>query len=181
MVHSIHYGLSAEEDALLEHFKNLRDQNRIPALTSILLDAHTLSQRYSSEQAYLRALSPVPDHQFSTNSWNQISQPVSTDLLDPPKDSEWVNRQQVSNDEPDDGASTVHGLPHKKGGKERALLQSKFPMPPQFGGDHALANSILLMRDGLYYKELVLAVSIGDSGRMWEIFKVRIARLGRLY
>ena len=42
-----------------------------------------------------------------------------------------------------------------------------------FDGDWALANSILLMRDGLWFLEVCQAVTCGDIGRVWEVFKVR--------
>jgi len=40
-------------------------------------------------------------------------------------------------------------------------------------GDRALANSILLMCDGLWLVEACQTVATGDIGHMWEILKVR--------
>lgn len=42
----------------------------------------------------------------------------------------------------------------------------------KFEGDWALANSILLVRDGIWWLEFCRAVSIGDTGRVWEVLKV---------
>jgi len=41
-----------------------------------------------------------------------------------------------------------------------------------FSGDWALGNSILLMRDGLWFLEVCQAVMCGDIGRVWEVLKV---------
>lgn len=43
----------------------------------------------------------------------------------------------------------------------------------QFKGDWPLANSILLIRDGIWFLEYCRAVASGDTGRVWEILKVR--------
>lgn len=42
----------------------------------------------------------------------------------------------------------------------------------KFEGDWPLANSILLVRDGIWWLEFCRAVSIGDTGRVWEVLKV---------
>jgi len=42
-------------------------------------------------------------------------------------------------------------------------------------GDWALANSILLMRNGIWFLEVCHAVASGDIGRVWEVFKVSIS------
>ena len=42
-------------------------------------------------------------------------------------------------------------------------------------GDWALANSILLMRDGIWFLEVCRAVASGDIGRVWEVFKVSLS------
>ena len=44
--------------------------------------------------------------------------------------------------------------------------------PQGTGGDKALANSILLMRDSLWLLEACQAVATGDIGHVWEILKV---------
>lgn len=41
-----------------------------------------------------------------------------------------------------------------------------------FQGDWALANSILLIRDGILFLEACGAVAGGDTGRVWEVLKV---------
>ncbi|KAI0309704.1 hypothetical protein OF83DRAFT_1041257, partial [Amylostereum chailletii] len=38
-------------------------------------------------------------------------------------------------------------------------------------GDHALANSSLLMRDGLEFIEVCRATALGDIGRVLEVHK----------
>ena len=41
-----------------------------------------------------------------------------------------------------------------------------------FKGDWPLANSILMIHDGIWFLEYCRAVSSGDTGRVWEILKV---------
>ena len=41
-----------------------------------------------------------------------------------------------------------------------------------FHGDWALANSIILLRDGIWSLEVCQAVTTGDIGRVWEVLKV---------
>jgi len=43
---------------------------------------------------------------------------------------------------------------------------------PMFVGDWALANSILLMRDGLWFLEVCQAMTYGDIRQVWEVLKV---------
>ncbi|KAI0050052.1 hypothetical protein FA95DRAFT_1603903 [Auriscalpium vulgare] len=43
-----------------------------------------------------------------------------------------------------------------------------------FKGDWPLANSILRMRDGIWFLEVVRSVALGDAARAWEILKVWI-------
>ena len=42
-------------------------------------------------------------------------------------------------------------------------------------GDWALANSILLICDGIWFLEVCHTVASGDIGRVWEVFKVSIS------
>ena len=57
-------------------------------------------------------------------------------------------------------------------GPQMAGGASATDAPQGSGGDKALANSILLMRDGLWLLEACHAVATGDIGHVWEILKV---------
>lgn len=65
-------------------------------------------------------------------------------------------------------------------GTSSAVPMSGTPLPNNqpandselFRGDWALANSILLIRDGLLFLEACSAVASGDTGRVWEVMKV---------
>ncbi|ETW78876.1 hypothetical protein HETIRDRAFT_428657 [Heterobasidion irregulare TC 32-1] len=43
-----------------------------------------------------------------------------------------------------------------------------------FQGDWTLANSVLLLRDGIWSLEVCQAIATGDIGHVWEVFKVWI-------
>ncbi|KAI0072322.1 hypothetical protein K474DRAFT_1574435, partial [Panus rudis PR-1116 ss-1] len=49
--------------------------------------------------------------------------------------------------------------------------QEQPPVKPKFKGDWALANSILMIRDGILYLEVCRAIETGDIGCVWEILK----------
>lgn len=55
---------------------------------------------------------------------------------------------------------------------ESLLDESTHQQFPDFRGDWVLANSILLMRDGIWFLEVCRAVALGDIGRVWEVLKV---------
>jgi hypothetical protein len=42
-----------------------------------------------------------------------------------------------------------------------------------FTGDHVLQNAILFLRDSIWWTEFCYAVAEGDTGRVFEILKVR--------
>jgi len=48
--------------------------------------------------------------------------------------------------------------------------------PDDFKGDRVLARSIALMRDLMWSRECAYAVAEGDTGRLYEILKVKLAR-----
>jgi len=43
---------------------------------------------------------------------------------------------------------------------------------PRFSGDWVLANTVLLICDGLWFLEVCQAMTCGDIGRVWEVLKV---------
>src|SRR5882762_10360710 len=68
------------------------------------------------------------------------------------------------------GNDTMHNPfplddPHAEGGSDT-------PGSPKFAGDWVLANSILLMCNGLWFLEVCQAVTCGDIGQVWEVLKV---------
>ena len=53
-------------------------------------------------------------------------------------------------------------------------LHPRATVGDQVGGDHALANSILLMRDAAIYLELNYVIHDGDTGQVMEVIKVSV-------
>jgi hypothetical protein len=52
-------------------------------------------------------------------------------------------------------------------------MPSGLPEPPiDQESDFTLANSALLIRDAIWWKEVCKAIAEGDPGRVWEILKV---------
>lgn len=85
-------------------------------------------------------------------------------LEDPPTGADWVLPVNVPS------TADVPGQPQK---------EPSLPKKP-FRGDWALANSNILIRDGIWFLEACLAVALGDIGRVWEVMKVRLHDLQRL-
>ena len=89
------------------------------------------------------------------------------------------HRFDDADSESDQGDTTV---PFLKNAEERpsGSLQSTIGgdnasenSPVCYEGDWPLANSILMMHDGILFLEVCQAVASGDIGRVWEVLKVR--------
>ena len=55
----------------------------------------------------------------------------------------------------------------------------ELPLPPEQSKDEVdttLANSILFIRNAIWWREVCTAVAEGDSGRVWEILKVSFSK-----
>ena len=107
-----------------------------------MLDANTLAQRYSTSQAHHRAL-----HEQSLNEG----------LDGIPRGPDW----DAPRTEDIDGITLLD-----------TAVKSKQKQPRLFQEDWALANSIIFLRDGILFLEVVRAIALGDIGRAWEVFKV---------
>ncbi|KAA1470451.1 hypothetical protein DENSPDRAFT_774873 [Dentipellis sp. KUC8613] len=53
-------------------------------------------------------------------------------------------------------------------------IASSSSVEGSFQGDWAFANSIILMRDGIWFLEACHSIASGDTGRTWEILKIWI-------
>ena len=128
-------------DDLVQHFQRQSSEKRLVSLANLMEDASHLARRYSSEQAYTKALLPRSPQSHSDDI------PLAADF------PQGVPSAQVVMD------------------MEAMLLEDEITAPP-FQGDWPLANSVLLIRDGIWYMEVVRAVALGDIGRVWEVLKV---------
>ena len=128
---------------LVEHFSG---QSELPSFEELLAIAKVLTQRHGTTQAYNSVL-------------NANAQPENR----PPRGSEWI-RQSQSED------ITIHDV-----GENQDEDELELPLPPEQSKDEmdtTLANSILFIRNAIWWREVCTAVAEGDSGRVWEILKV---------
>ncbi|KAI0081500.1 hypothetical protein K474DRAFT_1671959 [Panus rudis PR-1116 ss-1] len=150
-----------------------KNANGLPTLAELRDVARSLHHVYANSQAYERALldqdllGPLSGsgektahllpkaasnaHGTSTNS--SSSEPAMTpdNLID-----EFLREADVE-------------VTHGEDGKKKT---TKVARP--FCGDWAAANSILLMRDGIWFLEVCRAIQQGDIGCVWEVLKVWI-------
>jgi hypothetical protein len=118
-------------------------QSLLPSFEELLAVARILTRRHGTTQAYNSAL-------------NASAPPENR----PPKGSDWI-RQSQSEDEAMDENHDEDEL--------------ELPLPPEQPKDEidtTVANSILFIRNAVWWREVCTAVAEGDSGRVWEIMKV---------
>ncbi|KAJ3530077.1 hypothetical protein NM688_g7762 [Phlebia brevispora] len=134
---------------LVEYFAALEASNALPTLDALSDMARALYFRYSSRQAYLRALRGDLNEDWGVQSG-----------------STWTPPHQChrASDKPKARTSKL------KGYTAEALEED-------FKGDQALAHSILFMHDTIISREIALAVPEGDIGHVYEELKVSITPL----
>ncbi|KAA1474511.1 hypothetical protein DENSPDRAFT_781882 [Dentipellis sp. KUC8613] len=134
-----------EHDGLPEFFDRLARTGDLPTIDELLAIAQLLSDRYSTHRAYEQALVGPVDDQGSPSADVEMSTPTA------PSDD---------NDH--------------SGAEHTRQTNSEAASGPIFRGDWALANSIILVRDGIWFLEACHAIAGGDIGRAWEILKLWI-------
>ncbi|KAI0063286.1 hypothetical protein BV25DRAFT_1936598 [Artomyces pyxidatus] len=148
---------------LPEHFRTLVAEKRLPTLEELLKVAETLAERYSSTEAYENA---------------QRAPPAGEDAADRHPYEVPIGRKAMAVEEDAEDATMDQGLAtmiDRILGERTAQVAQTPPIPTAlFKGDWALANSIMLMRDGIWFLEVCQAVASGDIGRVWEIMKIWI-------
>ncbi|KAJ3485625.1 hypothetical protein NLI96_g4817 [Meripilus lineatus] len=142
---------------IVTYFHDLARKNRLPTLGHLREIARELSAKYSTTDAYENALR-VQD---------ELDEDIKMNVDDGPDDEDnhsIGSAEESDQSESDDESDTESDKEH--GGSDNTS--------EQFKGDWPLANSILLIRDGIWFLEYCRAVASGDTGRVWEILKVWI-------
>lgn len=136
---------------LVTHFADLAEKNMLPTIHELRAAAKGLNHKYGSTQAYNLALKGIQRELPSPSFSNHVPERVV-----PPAPVPEAER-----------AVAQVGV----------LLGTSNPVDPsekEFSGDWGLANSILIVRDGIWFIEYCQAVASGDIGRVWEIMKVSV-------
>ncbi|KDQ59624.1 hypothetical protein JAAARDRAFT_192126, partial [Jaapia argillacea MUCL 33604] len=129
---------------LVEYFEHLKNKDKLPSFTTLLIDAQTLARWHATTSAHQRARYPKADHVDNV----PLGQPWT------PNEPDTVLEDGADSDTDDDMSAWGVG---SDDGKE---------------ADITLANSTLLIRNGVWWWEMCRAVAVGDTGRVWEILKV---------
>ncbi|KAJ7902968.1 hypothetical protein B0H13DRAFT_1537749, partial [Mycena leptocephala] len=127
-----------------DYLEDLAAKNELPDLETILANAKTLSERYTSQAAILRSLSAAT----STNPAQPNKIPVG---------SAWLV-------EITEGASTAKPADAPKIHEEH----------PGFDGDRVLRNHCIFLTDFSWWIEFAQAVPEGEIDRVWAIMKLWI-------
>ncbi|THH16899.1 hypothetical protein EUX98_g9229 [Antrodiella citrinella] len=172
------------------HFASLLVTNTLPTLTELRTIAEVLYMRYSTTTAYNLALqdqAQFKDHPCVAPKAPNLNHPAATRAVSPPSPS-----SEPMDIEPDrvpaeskldlmdvdtgPGPERVEAIPNPAVLPEATATSASTSesTPSSFKGDWPLANSIILMRDGIWFLEVCRAVALGDVGRVWEVLKVWI-------
>ncbi|KAF7800027.1 hypothetical protein EIP86_011270 [Pleurotus ostreatoroseus] len=137
-------------DDLKGHFAQLEADKHLPSIDELESIARTLYRRYSSQQAYHRAL------------YGTMEESVNNEMFIP-HGSSWKPPQRDASSIPKSAGSA------KK--KKPAGLTAQYLESEEFKGDQVLAHSIMFMHDAILAREMALAVPEGDPGRVYEAMK----------
>ncbi|EAU82342.2 hypothetical protein CC1G_06652 [Coprinopsis cinerea okayama7 len=148
---------------LVQHFEHM---STLPPFGDLVSRARRLSHSHASSQAYQFVSTP-------SQSMRNPGIPVGT---------EWTTSEEIQSTTPANPAPN----PTPDTGPATSDLQDEgiaipdpdplpVPQPPDTReSDKAAANITLFLRDALWWREVCLAVSEGDTGRLLEMFKVWI-------
>lgn len=142
---------------------------KLPTHETLLETGKVLASKYSSANAYRAALrSPAASKIPLGTAW-------SAGIVDP------INRQDDSSDETSDTdlSEESEGVGERSARKSRKkqpgaadFAKARFKLRPPAEGDHSLANSCLLLRDGLLAREASESVKGADLGRLYAVWQV---------
>ncbi|KAJ7859848.1 hypothetical protein B0H14DRAFT_3628484 [Mycena olivaceomarginata] len=134
-----------ETDDLEKYFAGLETAGKLPDLDTILDDATTLADRYTSQAAIQNSMRTAE----ATSPKNPNPVPVGTP---------WSARGSS------DSAADINTADTPPSHKEN----------PGFTGDRVLRNSEIFLLEFGRWIEMAWSVSEGDIGRVWEIIKIWI-------
>lgn len=132
-------------------FENLSSQDQLPTFEDLVKTASSLVKNQATTQAFLLSKSPgskPPPNIPAGSPWQAAAH---EDVMDTePAVNEAVDSVFDDMDLPLPGEADTDSVP----------------------GDTTLANTILFLRDAIWWREVCLAVAEGDTGRVLEMFKV---------
>ncbi|RXW17874.1 hypothetical protein EST38_g7988 [Candolleomyces aberdarensis] len=143
-----HYNTSG----LVTFFEHLSAGNQLPKFDDLVAIADSLAKNHATTQAYELSKKPGAEPPPNTPAGSPWLPKHNEEAMDT------TPEQPSSNDMFDD---------------------IDLPLPDEVGaddvaGDTTLANTILFLRDAIWWREVCLAVAEGDTGRVLEMFKIWI-------
>ncbi|THH27969.1 hypothetical protein EUX98_g6231 [Antrodiella citrinella] len=179
------------------YFSRLSAMDKLPSLVDLRRIAGILYDRYSTTAAYEIALenqtafkehpcavppkpifTAAPPAESSSDSEMDDLEGVPDVMMNIDDPDVILADNAMSGDSPmaaetvppaeDDGGSSTSQSEPANSEDDPSAAKVKFE------GDWPLANSIILMRDGIWFMEVCRAVALGDIGRVWEVLKVWI-------
>ena len=163
---------------LFKHFARLHDGGRTPDIFELRAYATTLHHQYSSRKASHQILTgrrsgatvliPTGSPWTQTNPSKQGAGPRSAErkTSDKPENDPTATTSQDQHILPQTSAAADNVDPSVN--KEEETFADEINSL----GDRALARSIMVMHDFMLAREMTLATAAGDSGRVYEIFKM---------
>ena len=168
-----------------------------PTIEQLLAIAHELSAQYSTTIAYDEAVLGPAVHDTSQSAAMSLTLPSTTLTGESSTKSREVNDIVMLDVSPSNGQSGVSlsgmidspaparlDTGSTAGGVDSERVEGRSNCAEQtlnqnnntgrFRGDWPFANSIILMRDGIWFLEACRAIASGDVGRAWEVLKVSL-------
>ena len=159
-----------ETTDLVKYFDNLKRLDHMPSFTVLVGTAKVLGKRHATSKAYEQAIKPT-EHE-----------PAAEDV---PLGSPWQPQHAAAVDTDDNtmdvdadrDAASSDAMDVDQDGPDLEDNLSAFSNDSQCPGadqpDVTLANSTLFIRNSIWWREVCEAIADGDTGRVWEILKVR--------
>ncbi|KAI0054730.1 hypothetical protein BV25DRAFT_1996352 [Artomyces pyxidatus] len=159
----LHFGT----DNLPKHFENLAMSDKLPTIQQITMDAAKLYKTYSTTEAHEFACESLEN---LATQYPQAAFPIATTRRSVARTTSKAIEEGVAKN----GGDTDAGSEGDQSSEDGASGFDSGDGDTPKKGDWVLANSILLMRDGIWFLEVCRAVASGDIGRVWEVLKIWI-------
>jgi len=166
-------------DDLFAYFENKISAKQLPSLDTLEDLAKNLHWRYSSLQAYHRALlehNPSDIYSVKLGSpWTpptakESSQNIVSETATTKRRSKKKPKSQIGIGSSAEGTKTAAGSGAKE--QKKTAVGTENESATLFFGDHSLAKSVMFMHETMISHEASYAVAKGDIGRAYECVKV---------
>jgi hypothetical protein len=158
--------------SIIKHFEALEVANKLPSFEDLEQMATKLYWAYSTTKGYHKALIGLEEDESwwlsivpQGSDWDPTEGDEKSDLEVPAPRSRKKKVHCQADQESAPKNSTKQKLRKTKKLKEKVVLP--------FKGDRILATSIAFMQAALLQREATEAITNGDIGRFYEIYKVR--------